>query len=54
VRVFPAPRYEPGYSGPRTDFRETIHWASDVRTGDDGTARGFSRDHPLGKRRAHG
>jgi uncharacterized protein YfaS (alpha-2-macroglobulin family) len=26
-------------TAPPGDFRETIHWASDVRTGDDGTAR---------------
>jgi hypothetical protein len=39
VRVFPAPSYDPGFEGPRTDFRETIFWAHDVRTGKDGTAR---------------
>jgi len=39
VRVFPAPTYQAGYDGPRTDFRETIFWAPDVRTDKDGTAR---------------
>ncbi len=39
VRVFPAPSYTPGYDGPRTDYRETLHWAHDVRTGADGTAK---------------
>jgi alpha-2-macroglobulin-like protein len=39
VRVFPAPSYDPGYEGPRTDFRETIFWAPDVRTSSDGTAK---------------
>ena len=24
MRVFPTPAYQPGYSGPRNDFRETI------------------------------
>ncbi len=38
VRVFPVPQYKPGYDGPRTDFRETIYWSHDVRTGKDGTA----------------
>ncbi|MDF1562889.1 MAG: MG2 domain-containing protein [Deltaproteobacteria bacterium] len=38
VRVFPAPSYSGAYDGPRTDFRETIHWAPTVRTGKDGTA----------------
>ena len=38
VRVFPAPAYTGPFSGPRTDFRETIHWAPDVRTGKDGKA----------------
>jgi hypothetical protein len=38
VRVFPAPEYKAGYAGPRTDFRETIYWAHDLRTGADGTA----------------
>jgi uncharacterized protein YfaS (alpha-2-macroglobulin family) len=38
VRVFPAPVYHGEYMGPRTDFRETIHWAPQVRTGADGKA----------------
>ena len=40
VRVFPQRRYERGYEGgPRSDFRETIFWAHDVRTGRDGVAK---------------
>ncbi len=38
IRVFPAPDYPLEYDGPRTDFRETIHWAPTVRTGPDGKA----------------
>jgi len=38
VRVFPAPNYGGDFSGPRTDFRESIHWAPQVRTGKDGEA----------------
>jgi alpha-2-macroglobulin-like protein len=38
ARVFPIPDYQPGYEGARTDFRETIFWAPDVRTSSDGTA----------------
>jgi hypothetical protein len=38
VRVFPAPTYDGAYDGPRTDFRETIHWQPSVRTGKDGQA----------------
>ena len=38
VRVFPAPVYDGAYDGPRTDFRETIHWLPTVRTGKDGQA----------------
>jgi hypothetical protein len=38
VRVFPAPNYEPGYTGPRSDFRETVFWAPSVQTGQDGKA----------------
>ena len=39
VRVFPAPIYG-GTATPavRTDFRETIHWVPQVKTGTDGTA----------------
>ena len=38
VRVFPVPSYPLEYAGPRSDFRETIYWAPEVRTGADGTA----------------
>ncbi|MBK8014616.1 MAG: hypothetical protein IPK13_25105 [Deltaproteobacteria bacterium] len=38
VRVFPAPVYRGDETGPRTDFRETIHWAPSVFTGKDGRA----------------
>ncbi|MEO0604951.1 MAG: alpha-2-macroglobulin family protein, partial [Myxococcota bacterium] len=38
VRVFPAPDYRKGLSGPRTDFRDTVHWAPSVTTGAKGTA----------------
>lgn len=38
VRVFPAPNYEPGYTGVRSDFRETVFWAPSVQTGQDGKA----------------
>lgn len=38
VRVFPAPTYASGYDGPRTDFRETIHWAPSVKTNAQGEA----------------
>ncbi len=38
ARVFPVPDYQPGYDGARTDFRETLFWAPDVRTAADGTA----------------
>ncbi|MEZ4473300.1 MAG: alpha-2-macroglobulin family protein [bacterium] len=38
VRVFPAPVYRGDETGPRTDFRQTIHWAPTVRTGKDGGA----------------
>ena len=36
VRVFPAPDYSTPHEGVRTDFRETIHWAPTVRTGQRG------------------
>jgi len=39
VREYPAPNYEKRYDGPRTDFRETIHWVPSVKTDDDGTAK---------------
>ncbi len=38
VRVFPAPTYTGAFSGVRTDFRETIHWAPRVRTDKKGKA----------------
>ncbi|MFT4627197.1 MAG: hypothetical protein ACI8PZ_005878 [Myxococcota bacterium] len=38
VRVFAAPPPQPGYSGPRHDFRDTIFWAGDLRTDDNGVA----------------
>lgn len=38
VREFPMPNYQPGYDGPRIDFRETIHWAPIVRTDKNGQA----------------
>ncbi|HEY0194159.1 MAG TPA: alpha-2-macroglobulin family protein, partial [Kofleriaceae bacterium] len=38
VRVFPVPSYPKHYSGPRTDFRETIYWNGNVQTSADGTA----------------
>lgn len=39
VRVFPAPDYSGAADGgPRTDFRETVHWAPRVRTDRSGEA----------------
>jgi hypothetical protein len=38
VRVFPRPEYGPGFTGVRTDFRDTVHWEPTVRTGEDGLA----------------
>ena len=38
VRVFPAPVYTGVQEGPRSDFRETIHWAPQVRTDASGQA----------------
>lgn len=38
VRTYAAPTYAPGYEGPRTDFRDTIFWAPDVRTDERGKA----------------
>ena len=38
VRQFPVPTYKPGYTGPRSDFRETLFWAHDVRTDESGSA----------------
>ncbi len=39
VRVFPKPNYQGRYDGPRTDFRETIHWEPSVKTGKNGEAK---------------
>jgi hypothetical protein len=40
VRVFPVPAYVSGeFSGPRSDFRETVYWNPSVQTGKDGRAR---------------
>jgi hypothetical protein len=38
VREFPKPRQRAGYSGPRTDFRDTVFWAPSVRTDAAGSA----------------
>ena len=38
VRVFPQPNYQPGYTGYRSDFRETVLWAPNVQTDDKGEA----------------
>lgn len=38
VRVFPVPDYRAGFTGVRSDFRDTVFWAPKVRTGADGTA----------------
>jgi uncharacterized protein YfaS (alpha-2-macroglobulin family) len=38
VRQFPHPNYEGRYDGPRTDFRETIHWEPSVKTNEKGEA----------------
>ncbi|MFB6263472.1 MAG: alpha-2-macroglobulin family protein, partial [Bradymonadaceae bacterium] len=38
VREFPVPDYDADYSGPRTDFRDTIYWNPDIKTGNDGEA----------------
>ena len=39
VRVFPAPKYSQQiHSGPRTDFRETLHWAPSIKTNKKGEA----------------
>jgi hypothetical protein len=38
VRVFPVPNYQPDYSGPRTDFRETVFFQPSVRTDAQGRA----------------
>lgn len=38
VRVFPKPDYRAGFSGTRSDFRDTVHWEPTVTTGAKGTA----------------
>jgi len=38
VRELPAPTYDPGYDGPRTDFRETIFWKPSLQTDSQGRA----------------
>jgi len=38
VRTFPVPTYPLEYTGPRTDFRETVFWSPVIRTGKDGKA----------------
>ena len=39
VRKFPAPDYASGFSGTRTDFRDTVHWAPNVATNAKGEAK---------------
>lgn len=36
VRVFPAPDYSGGFTGTRTDFRDTVHWEPTVTTDERG------------------
>ncbi|MCO4743907.1 MAG: hypothetical protein KC912_03900 [Proteobacteria bacterium] len=38
VRVFPKPDYAQGFSGTRTDFRDTVHWEPTVQTDAEGKA----------------
>jgi hypothetical protein len=38
VRVFPAPDYSAGFTGIRSDFRDTVHWEPSVRTDEEGSA----------------
>jgi len=38
VRVFPKPDYSAGFSGTRTDFRDTVHWEPSVTTDANGHA----------------
>ncbi len=38
ARVFPRPDHGPGFTGERTDFRDTVHWEPAVHTGADGRA----------------
>lgn len=39
ARTFPVPSYDAGYTGPRTDFRETLYWAPRIVTDASGSAR---------------
>lgn len=38
ARVFPAPDYKAGFTGVRSDFRDTVHWAPTVKTDAKGKA----------------
>ena len=38
VRIFPVPAPDPGYEGPRTDFRDTIYWNPSLTTDKSGKA----------------
>jgi alpha-2-macroglobulin-like protein len=38
VRVFPKPDYSAGFTGVRSDFRDTVHWEPSVRTDASGAA----------------
>jgi hypothetical protein len=38
VRTFPRPDYSAGFTGTRTDFRDTVHWEPAVVTDDSGEA----------------
>ncbi len=38
VRVFPKPNYAAGFTGTRTDFRDTVHWEPVVTTDEAGEA----------------
>ena len=38
VREFPTPDYAGDYRGVRNDFRDTVYWNPDIRTGPDGEA----------------
>jgi hypothetical protein len=38
VRVFPKPDYSTGFTGTRTDFRDTVHWEPTLQTDENGEA----------------
>ena len=38
VRVFPKPDYRDGFSGVRSDFRDTVHWEPTIQTDEAGEA----------------